>query len=739
MVALKKDEQVKKNLSTKLCSSALAVCQVLATQAAYAQASEHANSRFELSQLVKPDGSQIDDWITNSQAFVISLTAVNQSTSAADQNNQTADASSSYDIKVKPRFQVLLGETDISGLIEYQTGKLVFAGGMPLPAGEHQISVSQLQNKQWQEIGTAELKVLSSAGFKQAEWNSRLDLNINSQLDEKVSGEATESERPHFTDVDAAIGLSSRHQSDDFSIESNLNLLAVSNREQAIQFFDKQNQARKLDVADYQIILAKGNHQLNVGHTSYGNNSLLIDNLSRRGVSWQYQNENQFSLSGAVLSGTDIVGYNNFFGLSNYANEYVNSLGFGVNFLTDQRISFRLEGSFLDAEKISQNDFGISEITSAEKNSGAGLRVIASDNQGRFDADLVIGFSRYTNPDDQALNLGEPLVELQTENSIAHNFSMNYVLVQDWQAPWGSSTNITLSANHSSADPLYQTLTAFVQANVENQMAGAQYQFGSVSGNLSIQSSRDNLDNLVNILTTKTETDSFSMNIPLPAFLQPAENSEPANWLPNIDYSYQQTHQFALNSPETDNSGFNDNSHLPDQLTTSHDLASSWQLEQHSLSLQSSYSKQDNRQIGRELSDFNNLQHAVSLNLQQSDASAWVFSLSKNRQADIENAKVQWSEAISVSYNWQSIDGLAFAISYGLSKEHDNLDESENLATTADISFIKNLIEGEWWLPAEGSISLRINYNDSKSIDNVFDQRSRFGTTTAQLGLSLSF
>ena len=742
---------MKTTLTTKLGTCALLINQILTSQLSASEALNWNSNPYELSQLTSEAGEPLDGWIANNQPFVIQLKnnsllakapqsgpTPHQANNNRDSNHQ-ANNISGFSIQTTPQFQVLLGDTDISSLIEYHQQNLYFAGGLPLPHGEHQLKVNQLIDDQWVAVGVTELRVLSTAGFQQAEWQPRLDLNINSQLDQQVTGDTTESERPHYTDVDASIGLTTHHQKDDFSIDSTLNLIAVTNREQAIQFGSKGTAAKKLDIADYNLSLISGNHQVHVGHTSYGNNALLIDNLSRRGVSWQYQNEQQFTLNGAVLSGSDIVGYNNFFGLANYSNEYVNSLGFGFNLFSEQRISLRIEGSLLDAERVSQNDFGISEITSAEKNSGAGLRFIASDRAGRFDADLVLGFSRYTNPEDTALSLGEPLVELQRYNSVAHNLSVNYQLVQDGQTPWGSNANITLSANHSSADPLYQTLTAFVQANVENQMLGAQYQLGHLSGNLSLQASRDNLDNLANLLTTKTKNDNFSINIPLAAYWLVEDNSELNHWLPNLDYNYQKSHQFALNSPDADDSGFNDNSHLPDQLTTSHDIASSWQINQHSFSLQSSYSLQDNRQTGRELADFSNLQHAASFNYQQDESNSWVFSLSKNRQADMENAKVQWSEAVSVSYSWQSIDGLAFALAYGLSKEHDNLDESESLATTADISLIKNLIEGEWWLPAEGSISLRINYNDSKSVDNIFDQRSQFGTTTAQLSISLSF
>jgi hypothetical protein len=687
---------------------------------------------YLLEQVVDQNGQPISDWIEYNQAFTIKLVTDSSQPQAPKTKSQ-------FQLNQPEEFQVMLGDADISSFFEFQKNQLIFSGGLPLPAGENQLTVNQLIEGQWIEAGSSQLSVMSSSGFKQAEWTKTLEINLNSQLDEKVSGDATPSDKPQYTEVTTSIGISSHHENDNYSINSQINLLHVSNREQAIQFNGRLIQASKLDISDYSASVIAGNHQINIGHTSFGNNALLIDGLSRRGISWQYQNENELTFNGAILSGSDLVGYNNLLGLSDYSEQFVNSLGFGFNTFTDSRISLRIEGSYLDAERKSQNDFGIGEVASAESNQGIGFRLIATDSEDKLSGDLTFGFSRYDNPDDFELNQGDVLVALETDVAVAYNLNLSYKLLQDWQSPWGSLGNITLNANQSSAEPLYQTLTAYVQANVENKLLDAQYQFGNISGNLTYQTSRDNLDNLINLLTTKTNNSSFSSNLPLAQIFQnDKDGSTPANWLPSIDYSFQKTHQFAINSPNEETSGFNDESHLPDQLTTSHNLASNWQLETISFSLQSSHSFQDNRQIGRENSDFSSLQHSVSTNWQQNESTAWSLSLGKNRQADIENNKNLYSQSVSISYNWQSIDGLGINLNYGLSKDKDSLKEASSLSTNADLALVKSLIEGEWWLPISGSISLRINYNDGETIDNVFDQSSRFGTKTAQLGFSFS-
>ncbi|PCJ50566.1 MAG: hypothetical protein COA74_01960 [Gammaproteobacteria bacterium] len=686
---------------------------------------------FQLDKISDLEGNTLDEWVAHNQPLIIRLSI--EQLIGREQN-------SINELKIVPQFLIMLGNSDITDLFEFTNNRLVFPGGLALPPGENQLRISQLTKGQWIEIATHPLNVMTSAGFKQAEWTPSLNLNINSQLDEQVSGDNLGSQRPTYSDVTASIGLAGHHKNDDFSIDTNINLLAVSNRQQAIQYSNKLNQARKWDVSNYSVKFKSGNNRIIVGHTSYGNNPLLISNLSRRGVSWQYQNENQLTFNGAILSGSDIVGYNNFLGLANYSQQFVNSLGFGFNTFSDSRISVRIEGTYLDAQRQAQNDFGIGEIASAEKNQGMGFRLIANDSKGRLNADLSIGLSRYTNPEDLNLSFGDELVTLKTETAMAYNLNMSYQLIQQWETPWGSNTNLTLNANSSSTDPLYQTLTAFVQANIENNLLGAQYQVGSVSGNLSTRSSRDNLDNLVSLLTTETKNDSFSANMPLAQILSSDEDIYTnKTWLPSLNYSFQQTHQYAINSPGANISGFNGASHLPDQLTTNHSLASNWQFEHYSLSLQSNYNQQDNRQIGRELADFSNLRHAASVNIQQGNTTSWSFSLGKNRLYDLENNKKQYSKSATVSYNWQSIDGLSVSVNYGLSKNDDSLDEASSTSTNADIGLVKNLIKGGWWFQLNGSISLRINYNDSESINRVFDQASRFGSKTVQLNVNLSY
>ncbi len=260
----------------------VSLCMTATTLPTYAQA----QNQYAVATVEDEQGRVLDDWIVHNSAILIKLNP-QQSDSAQSQNQ----------LNTAPQFQVFIGDHDVSSLFSFNGNQLAFKGDLPLPHGENALEVKQFIDGEWLSIGSNTLRVLSSAGFKVATWQPRLEVSINSQLDEQTSGDQVASDNPRFTDVTSSFGLSSDHQNDQLSIQSNFNLLSVSNRQQAVQFSTEGNQAAKLDLTDYAINIKNGNHQIVLGHTSYGSNSLLIDNLSRRGIKWRYQNESSLSIS----------------------------------------------------------------------------------------------------------------------------------------------------------------------------------------------------------------------------------------------------------------------------------------------------------------------------------------------------------------------------------------------------------------------------------------------------------
>lgn len=202
------------------------------------------------------------------------------------------------------------------------------------------------------------------------------------------------------------------------------------------------------------------------------------------------------------------------------------------------------------------------------------------------------------------------------------------------------TANLTLTARHARADVLYKSLGALVDANLDSYVLGADASIGPVASQLAYRWTQDNIDNLPTLLTTRTRGLTFGLNLPTPTLF---DNIADQLWLPNVSYALERVHQQAMNTPNPELSGFDDPSQLPDQVTQPDALDFGWTGEHWEFSYRLSYSREDNRQPGREQADFDTLENRVSLGLRPSDTLNLMLGLGRNRKQDQEQALASYS------------------------------------------------------------------------------------------------
>ena len=159
----------------------------LASMLAISFAAE-ASKGFTFDGIVDEKGKPVSRWLEHNEAFAIVLSDQLQPNSASKINRYKTDA----------QFQILIGETEVTSLFEWRKNHLSFSGDAPLPSGESELVINQLVGSEWVNIGSTSIQILTSAGFKQASWTPRLELSINSQLDESPRGDSTESQKTNF-------------------------------------------------------------------------------------------------------------------------------------------------------------------------------------------------------------------------------------------------------------------------------------------------------------------------------------------------------------------------------------------------------------------------------------------------------------------------------------------------------------------------------------------------------------
>ncbi|MCP5424758.1 MAG: hypothetical protein H6970_06775 [Gammaproteobacteria bacterium] len=636
---------------------------------------------------------------------------------------------------------ILLDKTDLTSLFQRSgESELVYSSdGPPLQSGSHELIVYRVRNaSEWEEITRVPVNVLTPSGFEAAEVTPKVELALKAQLDSHTTGDATPLERDTYQDLELQLGVETRHKRGDFEVRSNASASGFSNRQETLRYGELGNDSPKLDLNNYLVEVDNRSTSFALGSVTYGSNPLLVNSVNNRGLRARYQLGNRFDFSVGLMNGTSIVGYNNIFGLSDFANHRIAAATVGIEWLPQRPGGLRTEFTYTNSKKLDENDFDTGEIPDAEENRGFGLRVAGSTESGRLRGEVNFARSRFTNPNDPSQDLdGVNIVAVKPSTDNAYSAQVAYDLLQD--EPLIADTPITLTAtlNYAYADALYRSLGAYVDGNLEVYSAGLDGRIGDIGAQLAYRWTQDNVDDLSTLLTTRTRGLTFALSIPFKTLFGDPEN--PNGWLPDASYALDRVHQQAVNRPDPILSGFDDPSQLPDQVTLVNALDLAWAGERWDFTYHLATADEDNRQAGREQADFKTLENGVVLGVRPWDTLNLSFGIGRTRVHDREQDLTRYTDNYSVGMDWSFYKDWAFTGSLGISddKDNENNNRSDSLSGQAQVSYRFELpgpggrrLPGQWFL--------RYSRDNLDQRDREFDIDSSATTWTINTGLSLS-
>ena len=632
-----------------------------------------------------------------------------------------------------PRF--FIGSTDVTALFRHtQAGEYSYSGdSVPLPGGRGELIVYLDQGgPEWREIGRLPIQVLTAGGFEEAEFTPRLDLGVDAQLDEGHHGDAEAPRRSKYQDLNMNAGLATRHVRGDLSIQSSVNIVSSSNRERALRYGEKGEDAPKLDLSDYLLEVIKGDTHASVGHVSYGNNPLLLNGFGSRGISVQHRINERADVSISSMNGTSIVGYDNLLGLRS-RDHNVSAATVGYEVIADRPGALRVEVMYMDASIESQTDFDAGEIPDAETSSGVGLRVLGSNESGSLRGDVSFARSDYDNPEDPALSGGDDIVAVDETTNDARAVEVSYDLLRDYQISESQSASLTATLRHERVDPLYKSLGAFANSDQLNNQINISGQIGDVGLQLAHIRNEDNLDDLDDILKTKTRTTSVNLSLPLASMFGDAMQSVGSMW-PSMNYAGQRVHQFGANLPF----GFDPSSHIPDQISTQHNASLNWNGERWNLGYSYDWSEQDNRQPGRAKADFETASHGISIGINPTDSLAFNVGLGRTRAVSREDSLTRFNDTASFGFDYRFSDRLSLNGNYSTSfdEDSDNNASSDSFSSQTQLNYSFDLPMGGRKVPAQ--FFLRHSIQRNVSLDNIFNFNTDAQTWAITSGISIS-
>ncbi len=608
---------------------------------------------------------------------------------------------------------------------------------LPLGPGERQVGVYRVADDgTWIELAKLPLRVRTRSGLDTFEIAPKVDLNFKGTLGTEETPEpAPGASRGTFQDVAGQVDLRLAATRGAFSFGVAANVQGSSYENEALRYGTEGEDAPKVDLSSYQVTLKHASGaRLEMGHVSWGQHRHMATSFASRGLVAVVPIGRAVELSGAALSTTNIVGWDNVSGVSVSQNR-VFAGQLALELVPSRPGAVRLEGLISDGSRLPLTSFNAGQVTDAEESRGEAARLASSLFDGRLRLDAGWARSRFVNPSDPLLDQGTDLVAVKETTRNARYAEVSGDLLRGMMLAGRMPLTVTVALKHERVDPLYRTVVATPQADLEQNALEALFQLGSLSVQAVAGESEDNLAALESVLKTKTRRTGTTVAFPLAAVFSKADGN-PRTFLPAVSWAFQRVHAAGASIP---NDPAYSASAVPDQVNLAHVGALDWTFGAVRTGYRLTLADQDNRQPGRERADFLNTGHGLAFGLA---TTRFDLALDGNleRAENEEQPRVDTTERLGLIAGFRPLPGLAFAGIVQASRTKNDTGTAESHARSYELTGtyrIERRVSVSRALAAQLLLRWALRENDSK--DTVFATSSDARTWLVSSVVTLSF
>ncbi len=627
---------------------------------------------------------------------------------------------------------LVIGTTDVTNLCDVHGDTLRYhPRTVPLSAGSLNISVNLVSpDGTWTSVGTYTLNVLTSTGLEKTLVTPSVTLSNKGQVAEDHFPETNSPARKKFQELNGQLAFKMDVERSGVSLGMGFSAVGASFRQEALRFAEKGEDASKIDLASYLIETRTGRTTISVGQISHGRHRHLLSGFSSRGISASTAIGTFADLSGAVLNGTNIVGWDNFLGLHTPKHR-IYSGTFGIEILPQEPGMVRVEASYVSASQQPLNNFNQAQLTDAEKRNGGSVRVLLSDPGRNVTVDAGFTKTRFTNPVDPLLAQGIDIVPVEATTRQARYADISWDVFRNAMLLENLPARLSVAFRHERVDPLYRAVGAGARPdNLQNtyELHGG---VGPVQLDLTHLQSEDNLAEISSVLKSKTR--QTGANVVLSPFTVPGVLPP---WLPTFSYGLNSTHQFGVSLPN--NSDMTPD-RVPDQVTTSHTAGIEWQGNNVKAGYRGTFTKQDNRQIGRENTDAVNRANGLNISFAPLPQLSLNFETLLESSENTESGSVVRNKRMGASILAQPFERTSIALNATLStsKPDDGSSRQRQASFSLETSYAFDLSSSfvfDW----RGQVFVRYSWNELKSHDNVFNLDTSTRAWVVNTGVSFN-
>jgi len=602
---------------------------------------------------------------------------------------------------------------------------------VPLPAGVVEVSLFIVTGDgSWTPAGTYTLNVLGSTGLERGLVSPSITLSSRGQLAAGQFPESTTPDRGNFQELNGQLAVKAEAERGGVSLALGVDIIGVSLAQEALRFADLGDEAPKIDLATYLVETRTGRTTLSVGHIGHGRSRHLLNGFSSRGISASTAIGTFLDLSGTVMNGSSIVGWDNPFGLKNPSHRLVSGT-LGVEILPQDPGTIRVEGSYVYGSQQPLTNFNQGRVNDAEESNGGSARLLLSDPGKRVTLDAGFTMARFTNPPDPLLSQGIDIVPVEPTTRQARYADVTWDVVRDATLLEILPARLNVAFRHERVDPLYRAVGSSVQADILQNAFELHGSAGPLQMDLTHRRAEDNLADIESVLKSKTR--QTTVNIALSP-LAAAEILPP--WLPAFSYGLLSTHQFGVSTPT--NSEFTPD-RVPDQLTTTHSTGVEWQGGGLRVGYRGAFTMQDNRQPGRENFDIVGRTNGLSLSFAPIAEVSLTLDGSLESIENTGTGMILRTDRAGLNALAALFAGVTASLNASLSvtEPDDGTSEQRQASFSVETSYgfdLSSLFVFSW----RGQVFVRYSWSESTSRDNVFDLDSQTRAWVVNTGISIN-
>lgn len=662
------------------------------------------------------------------------------------------------------KLAVMIGRMDVTNLLtETATGFRYLPSPVALPLGVTDVVVYRITpGDVWQELARFPVQVSVSETSTQApnppptqnavpqppsssstakpekttfQGKPTLTLGLTSHAAETHFPDASQPPQPSAADYTLQGNLQSSWQSPRVSVQNQFDVAGSSVQNQALRFGLRGQDAPKVDLSNYSMAFQVGRATLQAGQMPFGTHRHLINVFPSRGVSLTVPVQRRVSVTLGALNGTNIVGWDNFFGLSTQDHRMVFGT-LGLELIPTRPGGLRFEATLMDGSVQPIQGFNQGVVNDASKSRGKGVRLVASDKRQRVRVDGGYSRSRFHNPSDPLLEQGQNVVPVLEDSGDARYLDATWNIVQNKAVSKTKALNLSATYRHEHVDPLYRSLGATTQADRLQNQLDVTSTVGPINILLTHMLGHNNLLALPGLLTVDTRRNALVLAIPTASLLA-KDPSKPSQWLPTISYNLDQVHQAGRGFPSI---GFLNLTQVPDQMSTNQNASVDWQLGRYRAAYRVNRSFQDNRQVGRELADLLNMVNGFSLGGALRKNLDLGYDQTIESAHNVEQQRIDRLYRSGVNLNWRMTkDSVLTALVSGtLAGDVQQTSERRNAEVDCQWSYRLAYDKGNI-RKVQSQLLVRYANRYASTIDNLFGVRGLTKIQTLNVGVSVTF